>query len=104
MAYGLDNGVWTSPMIAWVIEEEFGVTYHPGMCASCFTRSTSLCSDHGVYWRGPTPSSRTDGIDAPIHRLKKSPLARLGLDLYRRSQLPAGLYLACDLEPGGPSA
>ncbi len=29
-AYGLDNGVWTSPMIAWVIEEEFGVTYHPG--------------------------------------------------------------------------
>ena len=30
MAYGLDNGVWASPMIAWVIEEEFGVTYHPG--------------------------------------------------------------------------
>ena len=30
VAYGLDNGVWTSPMIAWVIEEEFGVTYHPG--------------------------------------------------------------------------
>jgi transposase len=29
-AYGLDNGVWTSPMIAWVIEEEFGVRYHPG--------------------------------------------------------------------------
>lgn len=22
--------VWTSPMIAWVIEEEFGVPYHPG--------------------------------------------------------------------------
>jgi transposase len=30
VAYGLDSGVWTSPMIAWVIEEEFGVTYHPG--------------------------------------------------------------------------
>jgi transposase len=30
VAYGLDNGVWTSPMIARVIEEEFGVTYHPG--------------------------------------------------------------------------
>jgi transposase len=25
VAYGLDNGIWTSPMIAWVIEEEFGV-------------------------------------------------------------------------------
>ena len=28
--YGLDSGLWTSPMIAWVIEEEFGVRYHPG--------------------------------------------------------------------------
>lgn len=30
LAYGLDCGVWTSPMIAWLIEEEFGVAYHPG--------------------------------------------------------------------------
>ena len=30
VAYGLDNGVWTSPLIAWIIEEEFGVQYHPG--------------------------------------------------------------------------
>src|SRR5665213_591828 len=29
-AYGLDNGIWTSPMLAWVIEEEFGIQYHPG--------------------------------------------------------------------------
>ena len=30
VAYGLDCGVWTSPMIAWLIEQEFGVAYHPG--------------------------------------------------------------------------
>src|SRR5229473_5583181 len=30
VAYGLDNGSWTSPRIAWVIAEEFGVQYHPG--------------------------------------------------------------------------
>jgi transposase len=30
VAYGLDSGIWTSPMIAWLIEEEFGVQYHPG--------------------------------------------------------------------------
>jgi transposase len=30
VAYGLDSGIWISPMIAWVIEEEFGVQYHPG--------------------------------------------------------------------------
>src|SRR5260370_9157401 len=29
VAYGLDSGIGTSPMIAWVIEEEFGVQYHP---------------------------------------------------------------------------
>jgi transposase len=30
LAYGLDTGIWTSPLLARVIEEEFGVTYHPG--------------------------------------------------------------------------
>ena len=30
LAYGFLSGVWTSPMIARVIHEEFGVEYHPG--------------------------------------------------------------------------
>jgi len=30
VAYGYLSGVWTSPMIARVIQEEFGITYHPG--------------------------------------------------------------------------
>jgi len=30
IAYGFLTGVWTSPMIARVIEEEFGIDYHPG--------------------------------------------------------------------------
>jgi transposase len=30
IAYGFSSGVWTSPMIARVIEEEFNVRYHPG--------------------------------------------------------------------------
>jgi hypothetical protein len=25
VAYGLDTGIWTPPMIAWVIDEEFGI-------------------------------------------------------------------------------
>src|SRR5881296_4075172 len=29
VAYGFSSGVWTSPMIERVIEEEFGVSYHP---------------------------------------------------------------------------
>jgi transposase len=30
VAYGLDSGVWTSPMIGRVVEDEFGIAYHPG--------------------------------------------------------------------------
>jgi len=30
VAYGFLSGVWTSPMIARVIQEEFGQEYHPG--------------------------------------------------------------------------
>ena len=30
LAYDYLSGVWTSPMIAQVIQEQFGVTYHPG--------------------------------------------------------------------------
>ncbi len=30
VAYGFLGGVWTSPMIARVIEQEFAVSYHPG--------------------------------------------------------------------------
>ena len=30
VAYGFDCGVWTSPMIARVTAEQFGLRYHPG--------------------------------------------------------------------------
>lgn len=30
VAYGLQTGVWSSPIIAGIIEDEFAVRYHPG--------------------------------------------------------------------------
>jgi transposase len=30
VAYGLETGIWTSPLIARIIREEFGQDYHPG--------------------------------------------------------------------------
>ncbi len=30
VAYGLNTGVWTSPLITQIIAEEFSVEYHPG--------------------------------------------------------------------------
>jgi transposase len=30
VAHGLDTGIWTSPLVAQVIREEFDRSYHPG--------------------------------------------------------------------------
>jgi len=30
VAYGLETGIWTSPLIGQMLREEFGVAYHPG--------------------------------------------------------------------------
>jgi transposase len=30
VAYGLETGIWTSPLVAGVIREEFDCAYHPG--------------------------------------------------------------------------
>ena len=30
MAYGLETGIWTSPLVSQVIREEFEADYHPG--------------------------------------------------------------------------
>ena len=30
VAYGLNTGVWTSPLLAQIVAEEFDVQYHPG--------------------------------------------------------------------------
>lgn len=30
VAYGLETGIWTSPLVTQVIREEFGQDYHPG--------------------------------------------------------------------------
>jgi transposase len=30
VAYGLETGIWTSPLIAQIIREQFGQDYHPG--------------------------------------------------------------------------
>src|SRR5271167_3564778 len=85
VAYGLDTGIWTSPMIAWVIEQEFGVHYHPATCANCCMNWAFRCSAHDGFWPKPTPGCRIAGTARSIPILKKSPNPKLGPDLQRRS-------------------
>lgn len=30
VAYGLDTGIWTSPLVSQIVRDEFAVRYHPG--------------------------------------------------------------------------
>lgn len=30
VAYGLETGIWTAPLISQILHEEFGLSYHPG--------------------------------------------------------------------------
>jgi len=82
VAYGLDNGIWTSPMIAWVNEEEFGVQYHPGHVRKLLPAGDFRCSVHGAFWPAPMSRRRTAGAAGSIRTLKKSPSAALGADLH----------------------
>ncbi len=53
-AYGLETGIWTSPLVRQVIEEEFGQTYHPG-------HVRKLLQQLGYSKRGSQPQIPTRG-------------------------------------------
>ena len=78
VAYGFDCGVWTSPRIARVIEEEFGVHYHPGHVRHLLHRMNfSVQRPRRVLVRGdPTQQNRWQRYDYPC--LKKKPGAKAG--------------------------
>ena len=54
VAYGLDTGIWTSPLVRHVIEEEFGQQYHAG-----HVRKLLQGLDYSVQ-RPPTRSVQAD--------------------------------------------
>ncbi len=98
-AYGLDTGFWTSPMIAWVIEEEFGVQYHAGHVRKLLHDwGFSMQRQRRVLARAAAAAQdRWHRRTYPA--LKKSPLATLGAHLHRRSQFPVRRDAPRHLEP-----
>ena len=78
VAYGLDTGIWTSPLIAWIIEEEFGVHYHPGHVRKLLHElQFSVQRPHRVLMRAnPAEQDRWHRYTYP--RLKKKPKKRTG--------------------------
>jgi len=100
VAYGLDTGIWTSPMIAWVIKEEFGIHYHPGHVRKLLHRwGFSVQRPRRVLARANADQQdRWQRYTYPS--LKKKAATKLGVDLHRRSQLSPRFYPARHLESG----
>jgi len=81
VAYGVDCGVWTSPRLARVIEEEWGIAYHPGHVRRLLHEmGFSVQRPRRILVRAdPVQQDRWQRDDYP--RLKKSPARRAGVDL-----------------------
>jgi len=76
VAYGLHTGVWTSPILCGIIEEEFGIFYHPG-------HVRKLLKDLGFSRRRPTtklveadPKLQNKWVRYTYPNLKKKPTRR----------------------------
>jgi len=76
LAYGLNTAIWTSPLLAQVISEEFAVDYHPG-------HVRRLLGDMGFSVQRPTtrlvqadPQKRHRWIRYQYPNLKKKPAPR----------------------------
>jgi len=59
VAYGLETGIWTSPLVRYIIEEEFGLRYHAG-------HVRKLLRQLGYSMQRPT--TRLVQADAEQHR------------------------------------
>lgn len=75
---GFDCGVWTSPRIARVIQEEWGIGYHPGHVRRLLHQmGFSVQRPRRVLMRAdPVQQDRWQRYDYP--RLKKKPSAKAG--------------------------
>jgi transposase len=76
VAYGLETGIWTSPVISRVIGDEFNRHYHPG-------HVRKLLKQLGYSVQRPTtrlvqadPDRKNRWVRYTYPRLKKSPKRR----------------------------
>lgn len=78
VAYGFDCGVWTSPRIARVIQEEWGIGYHPGHVRRLLHQmGFSVQRPRRILARAdPVRQDRWQRYDYP--RLKKKPNVKGG--------------------------
>ena len=78
VAHGLNTGVWTSPLIAQIIAEEFDVRYHPGHVRHLLKQLNFSAQRPKTRWVQADPKKQNRWIRYTHPNLKKSPARRGG--------------------------
>jgi len=73
VAYGLETGIWTSPVIGRVIEEEFGPCYHPGHIRKMLKRLGYSVQRPTTRLVQADPAEKSRWVRYTYPRLKKKP-------------------------------
>jgi transposase len=76
VAQGLNTGVWTSPLIAQIIEEEFDVSYHPGHVRRLLKRLNFSVQRPKTRLVQADPKKQNRWIGYTHPNLKKTPGAK----------------------------
>jgi transposase len=104
VAYGLDSGIWTSPMIARIIEEEYGVLYHPGHVRKLLHKLGFSVQRPKRVLALADEEKKDQWHRKTFPNLKKSEKRKLSPHLYGRSELSTGFHPSCHMEPDWSSA
>jgi transposase len=73
VAYGLETGIWTSPLIGQVIQDEWGVRYHPGHIRKLLKRLGYSVQRPTTRLVQADPFKRRKWIRYTYPNLKKTP-------------------------------
>ena len=73
VAYGFNSGIWTSVMVRDVIDEEFGIAYHPGHVRKMLKGIGFSVQHPTISLAGADESKRNKWVRYTYPNLKKTP-------------------------------
>jgi transposase len=76
VAYGMETGIWTSPVVRRVIAQEFAVDYHPGHVRKLLKRLGYSVQRPTTRLVQADPAEKSRWIRYTYPRLKKKPKPR----------------------------
>jgi transposase len=89
VAYGLECGVWTSPIVAKVIEEEFSISYHPGHVRKILHRLGLSVQRPTYRLANADPKEKNRWIRYTYPTLKKTPTPKAQQSSTKTKQVSA---------------